>query len=140
MTASARWRKWRAINLQLPAHEFPTDQTAIELFRSQWRDRFEAKRDAEHIYQQVSKVTLPAGIEYWQPLFFSEPLPPLFSYFPAASTLIVNTGDLGASAERFQNERLAPALKTAASTRCARSCRLSCCSGGCAEAMSHSAN
>ncbi len=27
-----------AINL-LPAHEFPTDQTAIELFRSQWRDR-----------------------------------------------------------------------------------------------------
>ena len=54
-----------AINL-LPAHEFPTDQTAIELFRSQWRDR-------------------------------------LFSYFPA-STLIVNTGDLEASAERFQNE------------------------------------
>ncbi len=33
----------------------------------------------------------------------AEPLPPLFSYFPA-STLIVNTGDLEASAERFQNE------------------------------------
>ena len=27
-----------SINL-LPAHEFPTDQAAIELFRSQWRDR-----------------------------------------------------------------------------------------------------
>ncbi len=67
-----------AINL-LPAHEFPTDQTAIELFRSQWRDRFEVKRDAEHIYQQVSKGTLPAGIEYWQPLFFSEPLPRRYS-------------------------------------------------------------
>ncbi|MDP0964957.1 hypothetical protein Q6264_29165, partial [Klebsiella pneumoniae] len=52
-----------SINL-LPAHEFPTDQAAIELFRSQWRDRFEVKRDAEHIYQQVSKGTLPAGIEY----------------------------------------------------------------------------
>ncbi|MDU8003486.1 MAG: transcription-repair coupling factor, partial [Klebsiella sp.] len=61
------------------------------------------KRDAEHIYQQVSKGTLPAGIEYWQPLFFNEPLPPLFSYFPE-KTLIVNTGDLEASAERFQNE------------------------------------
>ena len=91
-----------SINL-LPAHEFPTDQAAIELFRSQWRDRFEVKRDAEHIYQQVSKGTLPAGIEYWQPLFFNEPLPPLFSYFPE-KTLIVNTGDLEASAERFQNE------------------------------------
>ena len=91
-----------AINL-LPAHEFPTDKNAIELFRSQWRDRFEVKRDAEHIYQQVSKGTLPAGIEYWQPLFFSEPLSPLFSYFPA-NTLLVNTGELEASAERFQQE------------------------------------
>ncbi|MBJ6035443.1 DEAD/DEAH box helicase, partial [Salmonella enterica subsp. enterica serovar Bovismorbificans] len=93
-----------AINL-LPAHEFPTDKTAIELFRSQWRDTFEVKRDAEHIYQQVSKGTLPAGIEYWQPLFFSEPLPPLFSYFPA-NTLLVNTGDIETSAERFQADTL----------------------------------
>lgn len=64
------------------------------------------KRDAEHIYQQVSKGTLPAGIEYWQPLFFSEPLPPLFSYFPA-NTLVVNTGSLETSAERFQADTLA---------------------------------
>src|SRR5476649_2581459 len=82
------------INL-LPAHEFPTDKTAIELFRSQWREQFEVRRDGEHIYQQVSKGTLPAGIEYWQPLFFSEPLPALFSYLPA-STLLINTGDLAA--------------------------------------------
>ncbi|ECI3120088.1 transcription-repair coupling factor, partial [Salmonella enterica subsp. enterica serovar Newport] len=57
-------------------------------------------------YQQVSKGTLPAGIEYWQPLFFSEPLPPLFSYFPA-NTLVVNTGSLETSAERFQADTLA---------------------------------
>ncbi|WP_189339466.1 transcription-repair coupling factor [Pectobacterium peruviense] len=87
------------INL-LPAHEFPTDKTAIELFRSQWREQFEVRRDAEHIYQQVSKGVWPAGIEYWQPLFFSEPLPSLFSYFPN-NTLIVNTGDIEQSAERF---------------------------------------
>ena len=91
-----------AINL-LPAHEFPTDKAAIELFRSQWRDKFDVKRDAEHIYQQVSKGTLPTGIEYWQPLFFSEPLSPLFSYFPA-NTLIVNTGDIESSAVRFQTD------------------------------------
>ena len=94
-----------AINL-LPAHEFPTDKNAIELFRTNWRDRFEVKRDAEHIYQQVSKGTLPAGIEYWQPLFFSEPLPPLFSYFPA-NTLVVNTGDLETSAQRFWADTVA---------------------------------
>ncbi|MGI8489172.1 transcription-repair coupling factor [Pectobacterium sp. S5] len=87
------------INL-LPAHEFPTDKTAIELFRSQWREQFEVRRDAEHIYQQVSKGVWPAGIEYWQPLFFSEPLPSLFSYFPN-NTLIVNTGNIEQNAERF---------------------------------------
>lgn len=54
----------------------------------------------------MSKGTLPAGIEYWQPLFFSEPLPPLFSYFPA-NTLLVNTGDLETSAERFEADTLA---------------------------------
>ena len=94
-----------AINL-LPAHEFPTDKNAIELFRTNWRDRFEVKRDAEHISQQVSKGTLPAGIEYWQPLFFSEPLPALFSYFPA-NTLVVNTGDLESSAQRFWADTVA---------------------------------
>ncbi|MBC8944574.1 transcription-repair coupling factor [Xenorhabdus indica] len=86
------------INL-LPAHEFPTDKEAIELFRSQWREQFEVRRDAEHIYQQVSKKTLPAGIEYWQPLFFEQPLSTLFDYLPENTLLI--TQDLMATAERF---------------------------------------
>ncbi|NIH15631.1 transcription-repair coupling factor [Serratia symbiotica] len=84
----------------LPAHEFPTDKNAIELFRSQWREQFDLRRDPEHIYQQVSKGTWPAGIEYWQPLFFSQPLPSLFSYLPA-NTLIVNTGNVENAATRF---------------------------------------
>ncbi|WP_025474497.1 transcription-repair coupling factor, partial [Yersinia pestis] len=47
-----------------------------------------------------SKGIWPAGIEYWQPLFFSQQLPTLFSYLPE-NTLLVNTGDLESSAERF---------------------------------------
>ncbi len=94
-----------AINL-LPAHEFPTDKAAIELFRSQWREHFDVRREAEHIYQQVSKGTLPAGIEYWQPLFFEQSLPALFSFLPA-NTLLVNTGDLESSADRFWQDVLA---------------------------------
>ncbi|PIJ51953.1 transcription-repair coupling factor [Erwinia sp. OLTSP20] len=88
-----------AINL-LPAHEFPTDKNAIELFRSRWREHFDVRRDAEHVYQQVSKGTLPAGIEYWQPLFFEQALPDLFSYLPA-NTLLISYGDLESSATRF---------------------------------------
>lgn len=86
------------INL-LPAHEFPTDDKAIELFRSQWREHFDIRRDPEHIYQQISKKILPAGIEYWQPLFFNQPLSALFDYFPANTLLI--TQDLTAAVDRF---------------------------------------
>lgn len=88
-----------AINL-LPANEFPTDKASIELFRSQWRENFDVKREPEHIYQQVSKGSLPAGIEYWQSLFFDTPLSPLFSYFPNNS-LILTIGNLAETAERF---------------------------------------
>lgn len=84
----------------LPAHEFPTDKAAIELFRSQWREQFEVRRDSEHIYQQVSKGTWPAGIEYWQPLFFNQPLPALFCYLPE-NTLLISLGNIEAAAERF---------------------------------------
>ena len=84
----------------LPAHEFPTDKQAIERFRSQWREQFDIRREPEHIYQQVSKLILPAGIEYWQPLFFSEPLTPLFSYLPQ-NTLFITLGETENAAERF---------------------------------------
>lgn len=87
------------INL-LPAHEFPTDNNAIELFRSQWREKFDIRREPEHIYQQVSKKILPTGIEYWQPLFFEEPLAALFRYLPE-NTLLLTYGDIEHSAHRF---------------------------------------
>ncbi|MGP1959747.1 MAG: transcription-repair coupling factor [Arsenophonus sp. NC-TX2-MAG3] len=86
------------INL-LPAHEFPIDDKAIELFRRQWRKYFDIRRDPEHIYQQISKKIVPLGIEYWQPLFFNQPLSSLFDYFPPDTLLI--TQDLVAMANRF---------------------------------------
>lgn len=84
----------------LPAHEFPFDKQSIELFRSQWRERFDVRLEAESIYQQVSKNILPSGIEYWQPLFFNEPLISLFSYFPT-NTLILNTKNIEPAAHKY---------------------------------------
>jgi transcription-repair coupling factor (superfamily II helicase) len=83
----------------LPAHEFPFDKQAIELFRSQWRENFEVRREPESLYQQVSKGILPSGIEYWQPLFFKEPLVPLFSYLPA-NTLVITLPNIQPAAEK----------------------------------------
>lgn len=39
----------------LPAHEFPTTKEAIEDFRTRWRTQFEARREPESIYMQVTK-------------------------------------------------------------------------------------
>lgn len=86
------------INL-LPAHEFPTDDLAVESFRVRWRERFEARREPESIYQQVSKKTWPAGIEYWQPLFFDH-TESLFDYLPQ-QTLLVTLGELEPAVDQF---------------------------------------
>lgn len=83
----------------LPAHEFPTDEIAIENFRMRWRERFEARREPESIYQQVSKRTWPAGIEYWQPLFF-EHTETLFDYLPQNS-LLLTIGALESAVDQF---------------------------------------
>ncbi|MDA0147310.1 transcription-repair coupling factor [Vibrio sp. LaRot3] len=83
----------------LPAHEFPTSEAAIEDFRIRWRQRFEARREPESVYMQVTKGTWPAGIEYWQPLFF-EQTETLFDYLPEQSQLIT-FGDIESAIDTF---------------------------------------
>ncbi|CAM3557891.1 Transcription-repair-coupling factor [Vibrio aerogenes CECT 7868] len=83
----------------LPAHEFPTSADAIEAFRNRWRQQFEARREPESVYMQVSKGTWPAGIEYWQPLFF-EQTETLFDYLPDESQIII-IGDPEPAIDRF---------------------------------------
>ncbi|EGN75607.1 transcription-repair coupling factor Mfd [Idiomarina sp. A28L] len=76
----------------LPAREFPTTPDGIELFRRQFREQFEALTAKESIYQQVSQGIMPAGIEYYAPLFFTE-TSTLFDYLPS-DTLLLTHGDL----------------------------------------------
>ncbi|MDP2560289.1 transcription-repair coupling factor [Psychrobium sp. 1_MG-2023] len=86
----------------LPAHEFPTTKLAIEQFRSNWRDKFSASNEAESIYQQVSKRVLPAGIEYYLPLFFAA-CDSLFDYLPQ-NTQLLSVGDIHQSANEYWND------------------------------------
>lgn len=83
----------------MPAHEFPTTEDAIESFRVRWRQQFEARREPESIYMQVSKGIWPAGIEYWQPLFFEE-TQTLFDYFPD-KTQVISCCDLEPQIDHF---------------------------------------
>ncbi|PWI34953.1 transcription-repair coupling factor [Vibrio albus] len=83
----------------LPAHEFPTSESAIEDFRIRWRQVFEARREPESVYMQVSKGTWPAGIEYWQPLFFDH-TDTLFDYLPD-NTQLLTVGDIETAIDTF---------------------------------------
>ncbi|WP_417664668.1 transcription-repair coupling factor [Pseudidiomarina donghaiensis] len=90
-----------AINL-LPAHEFPTHATAIERFRANYREQFEASNARDSVYYQVSNQQFPGGIEYYLPLFF-EQTATLFDYLPN-NTLLVSFGDLQGSLDHLWHD------------------------------------
>ncbi|WP_421862264.1 transcription-repair coupling factor [Motiliproteus sp.] len=75
----------------LPAREFPLDKTAIAHFRQQWRERFDV--DPRHcpVYQDISNAIAPAGIEYYQSLFF-EQTASLIDFLPQGTQLLTEQG------------------------------------------------
>ncbi|MDF2178840.1 transcription-repair coupling factor [Aliiglaciecola sp. CAU 1673] len=83
----------------LPAHEFPTDKAAIDLFRRQFLERFDASNAKDSFYYQVGKGIMPAGIEYYLPLFF-EKTATLLDYLHPDSLVLMH-GDLVNAAEFY---------------------------------------
>lgn len=83
----------------LPAREFPTDKPAISLFRTQYLERFDASNVQESVLNQVSKGTMPGGIEYYLPLFF-EQTATLFDYLHPRSLLLLH-GDINDASDFF---------------------------------------
>ncbi|MDO6677934.1 MULTISPECIES: transcription-repair coupling factor [unclassified Shewanella] len=87
----------------LPAKEFPTDTAGIEGFRQRYRRRFEViSKEAESVYQQVSRNLMPAGIENYLPLFFEE-CATLFDYIPQ-DTQLITLGDIEQASEHHLTE------------------------------------
>ncbi|GAP76279.1 transcription-repair coupling factor [Pseudoalteromonas sp. SW0106-04] len=89
------------INL-LPAHEFGTTDSDIERFRIQYREAFGASAEQDSVYMQVSKGALPAGIEYYLPLFFDH-LGTLFDYLPEQA-VFMHMGDTQHGAQQFLDD------------------------------------
>ena len=70
----------------LPAHEFPLSTEGVQLFKRQFRTRFEGDLTRVPIYKDVTEGAAPAGIEYYLPLFF-EQVSEIFTYLPAESAV-----------------------------------------------------
>ena len=71
----------------LPAREFPFDTEDIRGFRRRFREHVPGEPARASIYRDISDAQLPAGIEYYLPLFFDSTVS-LADYLPA-DTLIV---------------------------------------------------
>jgi transcription-repair coupling factor (superfamily II helicase) len=90
----------------LPAREFPFDESAIKFFRERFREQFPVEPGRCPVYRTISDAQLPAGIEYYLPLFFKETVS-LFDYLPADTLFVVVDGALDAMTSSWQlvNER-----------------------------------
>jgi transcription-repair coupling factor (superfamily II helicase) len=86
----------------LPAREVPLDAPAVKDFRRRYRTRFEGDPNRSAIYRGVSEGLAPAGVEFYQPLFF-ESLATLFDYLPQ-DAVIVHDAALAGSLERSWQE------------------------------------
>jgi len=73
----------------LPAREFPFNQEAISQFRNRYREMIEGDPTRSSIYQDISQGMIPAGIEYYLPLFFDH-TDTLFNYLPKNTLFFVD--------------------------------------------------
>jgi len=86
----------------LPGREFPVDEAARTAFRGRWRERFDGDPSRSPVYRDVGNGIMPAGIEYWLPLFH-EATATLFDYLPQGA-IVVSHGEVEPAAQRFAQE------------------------------------
>src|ERR1700686_3299959 len=71
----------------LRAREVPLDAQAVRVFRRRYRTRFEGDPTRTSIYRCVSEGPAPAGVDFYQPLFFASTAT-LFDYLPADAVIV----------------------------------------------------
>ncbi|MFO1318873.1 MAG: transcription-repair coupling factor [Burkholderiales bacterium] len=75
----------------LPAREFPLDEAGRTQFRRRFREVFEGDPSKRRVYKDIGGGVIPAGIEYYLPLFFDETAV-LTGYLPEGA-VIATQGD-----------------------------------------------
>ncbi|HRQ05271.1 MAG TPA: transcription-repair coupling factor [Nitrosomonas halophila] len=88
----------------LPAREFPLDEAGRSRFRVNFRDKFEGDPTRSQLYQEISKGNIPAGIEYYLPLFF-EQTATIFDYLPQHCLLCLHQEIMPAIENFWQDTR-----------------------------------
>src|ERR1700733_14612899 len=84
----------------LPAREVPLDTQAVKDFRRRFRTRFEGDPTRSVIYRGVSEGLAPAGVEFYQPLFFAATAT-LADYLPPDAVIVQDAALPGALARAW---------------------------------------
>ncbi|MCI1054180.1 transcription-repair coupling factor [Stenotrophomonas maltophilia] len=95
----------------LPGREVPMDEASIARVLAALRERFDVDTRRSSLYQDLKSGLVPAGVEYYLPLFF-ERTATLFDYLPDGSLPVVCAGAYEASVafwaqtgERYEQRR-----------------------------------
>jgi len=75
----------------LPAREFPLTDTSLRTFKAQWQEAFSHHSAGSSIYKDIDSGIVPAGIEYYLPLFFDD-TSTLFDYLPQNTKVFMPKG------------------------------------------------
>jgi transcription-repair coupling factor (superfamily II helicase) len=75
-----------------PVSEILLDDTAVQRFRTRYREQFGAIGSDDPLYESVSAGRRHAGMEHWLPLFY-ESLESLFDYLPGAAVSFDHQAD-----------------------------------------------
>ncbi|WP_028693750.1 transcription-repair coupling factor [Pseudomonas cremoricolorata] len=86
----------------LPAREFPMQKDEVTRFKARFRERFDVDFRRSAIFQDLASGIVPAGIEYYLPLFFEE-TSTLFDYLPG-DTQVFSLPGVEQAAETFWND------------------------------------
>lgn len=86
----------------LPAREFPMQKEEVTRFKARFRERFDVDFRRSAIFQDLASGIIPAGIEYYLPLFFEE-TSTLFDYLPT-DTQVFSLPGVEQAAEHFWND------------------------------------
>ena len=85
----------------LPAREVPLDSQAVKEFRRRYRTSFEGDPNRGTVYRGVSEGLAPAGVEFYQPLFFDS-MATLFDYLPGDAVLVQDVSLPGSLVKGWQ--------------------------------------
>lgn len=83
----------------LPGNEFPTNKQGIEQFKVNYKAKFDTNLGKGSVFHDVNSGVMPAGIEYYLPLFF-EQTASIFDYLNQ-NTLFLTIGDLTQATDFF---------------------------------------